>query len=335
MSVRPVSRAGPPPRGATHANSTDHRRSSRLGRVLTAALARQGWSVATDARDPAALAGAARGLPGVTPISGDVTDPAHRADLAAAAGGAGRLDLLVNNASSLGPSPLPPLVDYPLDELRLLYETTVSGRRAAGTARPTWPPPGCRTRRVRRWRDAARGDQAARGGRPGPGRSPAARGDSGRTGPRQVQRPAAVPSGRGPARGEHLGHLPGRGRRHRPRRAGRGRALLHPARRRHLAGRTAHRGAGPAAGDRRGPWAGDHAARRGPPHPGRPVSGRLRRADVAGRGPDRARPGDARPNDARPATRDRPVRRGGGAWLSRPARQADPVLLRAAGVAAG
>ncbi|MHB1597110.1 MAG: SDR family NAD(P)-dependent oxidoreductase [Streptosporangiaceae bacterium] len=99
--------------------------SSGLGRALTSALAARGWSVVTDARDSAALAAATRGLPGVTPISGDVTDPAHRADLAAAAAGAGRLDLLVNNASSLGPSPLPPLLDYPLGELRLVYETNV------------------------------------------------------------------------------------------------------------------------------------------------------------------------------------------------------------------
>jgi len=54
-----------------------------------------------------------------------VTDPAHRAELAAAAGRLGRLDLLVNNASSLGPSPLPPLIGYPLTELRQVYETNV------------------------------------------------------------------------------------------------------------------------------------------------------------------------------------------------------------------
>ena len=99
--------------------------SSGLGRALTTALAARGWSVVTDARDPVALAEATRGLPGVTPISGDVTERIHRVGLAAAAAGSGKLDLLVNNASSLGPSPLPPLLDYPIDELRLVYETNV------------------------------------------------------------------------------------------------------------------------------------------------------------------------------------------------------------------
>jgi len=59
----------------------------------------------------------------VTEITGDVADPAHRRALVEAAGG--RIDLLVNNASVLGPSPQPQLRDYPLDELRRVYEVNV------------------------------------------------------------------------------------------------------------------------------------------------------------------------------------------------------------------
>jgi NAD(P)-dependent dehydrogenase (short-subunit alcohol dehydrogenase family) len=59
----------------------------------------------------------------VVGIAGDVTDPAHRERLVEAAGA--EIDLLVNNASALGPSPLPPLADYPLDDLRAVYEANV------------------------------------------------------------------------------------------------------------------------------------------------------------------------------------------------------------------
>ena len=65
------------------------------------------------------------GLADVVTVPGDVTDPAHRADLAAAVGRAGGLDVLVNNASPLGPSPQPLLRDYPLDELGRVYDTNV------------------------------------------------------------------------------------------------------------------------------------------------------------------------------------------------------------------
>jgi NAD(P)-dependent dehydrogenase (short-subunit alcohol dehydrogenase family) len=66
-----------------------------------------------------------RGLPGVTVLPGDVTDPAHRVNLAAEVHRLGRLDLLVNNASRLGPSPQPQLRSYPLDELNRVYAANV------------------------------------------------------------------------------------------------------------------------------------------------------------------------------------------------------------------
>jgi NAD(P)-dependent dehydrogenase (short-subunit alcohol dehydrogenase family) len=96
--------------------------SKGLGRALASALADRGWHVIGDARNPGPLAAE---LPGVTVLAGDVTDPAHRAEIVAAVRAAGRLDLLVNNASDLGPSPLPSLADYPLDALRRVYETDV------------------------------------------------------------------------------------------------------------------------------------------------------------------------------------------------------------------
>jgi NAD(P)-dependent dehydrogenase (short-subunit alcohol dehydrogenase family) len=94
-----------------------------LGLALTRALAKRGWRLVVDARDAAALAGAVDELDEVVAIGGDVTDDWHRLALAAAAGE--RVDLLVNNASLLGPSPQPTLAAYPLEELRRVYEVNV------------------------------------------------------------------------------------------------------------------------------------------------------------------------------------------------------------------
>jgi len=98
-----------------------------LGRALAAGLGRAGFDLVIDARDAAALdagAGALRAAGAtVTAVPGDVTDPAHRAALLAVC--AGRLDLLVNNAGTLGASPLPALADYPADELRAAFEVNV------------------------------------------------------------------------------------------------------------------------------------------------------------------------------------------------------------------
>ncbi len=97
-----------------------------LGRALAAGLAREGYDLILDARDGPALAAAARSFTGnVTAIAGDVTDPAHRAALARAAEAAGGLDLLVNNAGTLGASPPPALADYPAAALRAAFEVNV------------------------------------------------------------------------------------------------------------------------------------------------------------------------------------------------------------------
>jgi NAD(P)-dependent dehydrogenase (short-subunit alcohol dehydrogenase family) len=94
-----------------------------LGLALVRSLAAAGWHVVTDGRDAAALGVTAGGIPGVVAIPGDVTDAGHRAALVAAAGGP--IDLLVNNAGGLGPSPLPALADYPLDALADLFAVNV------------------------------------------------------------------------------------------------------------------------------------------------------------------------------------------------------------------
>lgn len=96
--------------------------SKGLGRALARALRDRGWRLVVDARDATSLAGA---VPGSLTLAGDVGDSRHRDALTAAVRDLGRLDLLVNNASTLGPSPLPALGRYPLDDLRQVYETDV------------------------------------------------------------------------------------------------------------------------------------------------------------------------------------------------------------------
>jgi NAD(P)-dependent dehydrogenase (short-subunit alcohol dehydrogenase family) len=99
-----------------------------LGAALAETLSRLGWRLVVDGRDPDRLAAAVAALPRpdlVTALPGDVADPAHRAALAAAVGD--RLDLLANNASDLGPTPLPRLADLPPAALeRVLAVNTVA-----------------------------------------------------------------------------------------------------------------------------------------------------------------------------------------------------------------
>ncbi len=99
--------------------------SQGLGRAVSHALAQRGWSLVVDARHGGELASATQGLADVTVIPGDVTDPDHRARLTEAVGRSRRLDALINNASTLGVSPLPQLADYSLEALRNVYETNV------------------------------------------------------------------------------------------------------------------------------------------------------------------------------------------------------------------
>src|SRR5437588_5007939 len=98
-----------------------------LGLALARALGDRGWRLVIDARgvpELEAVADELRGRTDVVAIAGDVGDEGHRRVLIDAAGG-GRLDLLVNNASLLGPSPQPTLADYDLDTLARVYDVNV------------------------------------------------------------------------------------------------------------------------------------------------------------------------------------------------------------------
>lgn len=103
--------------------------SKGFGRALAADLAGDGWDLVIDARHAEQLEEAARSLGAsgakIRALAGDVTDPEHRAMLVAAAEELGSLDLLVNNASTLGPTPLATLEQYPVDELRRVFEVNV------------------------------------------------------------------------------------------------------------------------------------------------------------------------------------------------------------------
>jgi NAD(P)-dependent dehydrogenase (short-subunit alcohol dehydrogenase family) len=94
-----------------------------LGLALARALAERDWRVVVDARGADALAEATGDRAGIVAVPGDVADAGHRRAVVEAAGE--RIDLLVNNASRLGPSPQPPLADYPLAELARVYEVNV------------------------------------------------------------------------------------------------------------------------------------------------------------------------------------------------------------------
>jgi NAD(P)-dependent dehydrogenase (short-subunit alcohol dehydrogenase family) len=97
-----------------------------LGLALARALAERQWALVIDARGRGELERAARELGRLTEVvalPGDVADDWHRGALVEAAGE--RVDLLVNNASVLGPSPQPPLGRYPMDVLERVYRVNV------------------------------------------------------------------------------------------------------------------------------------------------------------------------------------------------------------------
>ncbi len=99
-----------------------------LGLALARELGRRHWRLIIDARGGDALEAARvelAALTDVVAIGGDVTDAAHRVALADAAAAAGGIDAVVNNASILGPSPQPALLDYPLNVLEAVYRANV------------------------------------------------------------------------------------------------------------------------------------------------------------------------------------------------------------------
>ena len=116
-----------------------------LGLALARALAERDWSLVIDARGGAALERVERELAArtqVVAIRGDVADDSHRNSLLDVAGD--EVELLVNNASLLGPSPQPALADYPLAELERVYRVNVLAPLALSQlVLPRLPDDGC------------------------------------------------------------------------------------------------------------------------------------------------------------------------------------------------
>jgi len=93
-----------------------------LGLELAKALSKAGWKVIVNGRNAGALEAARRDIGGdIVAVAGDVVDAGHRGELSKAAQDAGGVDIVVNNAGILGPSPQPSLLDYPLDVLEDVY----------------------------------------------------------------------------------------------------------------------------------------------------------------------------------------------------------------------
>jgi NAD(P)-dependent dehydrogenase (short-subunit alcohol dehydrogenase family) len=99
--------------------------SAGLGRALARALAADGWRVIIDGRDAKRLAAAVEGT-SIVGVPGDITNEWHRGALAVAVEGEGGLDLLVHNASTLGPTPLPRLAGVTVDDLHQVWHTNVA-----------------------------------------------------------------------------------------------------------------------------------------------------------------------------------------------------------------
>jgi NAD(P)-dependent dehydrogenase (short-subunit alcohol dehydrogenase family) len=107
-------------------------------------LAADGWTLIIDGRDPVSLGLAAGELgraTGVRAVAGNVANDEHRRALASVARDIGRIDLVVHNASELGPSPLPKLLDHPIDALREVYEVNVVAPVALTQALRPWLAP--------------------------------------------------------------------------------------------------------------------------------------------------------------------------------------------------
>jgi NAD(P)-dependent dehydrogenase (short-subunit alcohol dehydrogenase family) len=99
-----------------------------LGRAVAFELARRGWNLTIDARHVEPLMSASQALSELTlvrAIPGDISDPTHREQLVSAAAAAGKLDLVINNASNLGGSPLPRLRDLEPAAYEQLLRTNV------------------------------------------------------------------------------------------------------------------------------------------------------------------------------------------------------------------
>jgi NAD(P)-dependent dehydrogenase (short-subunit alcohol dehydrogenase family) len=114
-----------------------------FGRAVARVLLDDGWTVVGDARDAPALQAAAADLPSpdrIEAVPGDITDEEHLQELCRRAAARGRLELVVNNAGGLGPSPLPRLLDVDVDAVcDLFVVNTAAALRLAQLAAPVMP----------------------------------------------------------------------------------------------------------------------------------------------------------------------------------------------------
>lgn len=111
--------------------------SAGLGLALSKELADQGWHVITDGRSEEKFKEA--DLPGdVTVVVGDLTDAGHRSELLAEVERRGRLDLLVHNASTLGPLPMRPLSEVDIPDLTQVWRTNIGGPLVLTSALLPW-----------------------------------------------------------------------------------------------------------------------------------------------------------------------------------------------------
>lgn len=98
-----------------------------LGREFARLLARDGVRLILTARGDRALQEAAdevRQRTEVVALAGDVSRPDHVERLVRAGlGRFGQIDILINNASTIGPSPMPTLDSYPIDALTDVFQT--------------------------------------------------------------------------------------------------------------------------------------------------------------------------------------------------------------------
>jgi NAD(P)-dependent dehydrogenase (short-subunit alcohol dehydrogenase family) len=111
--------------------------SAGLGLALVGELARQGWRVVTDGRSEEKFKEAE--LPEeVTVVVGDLTDAGHRDRLRTEVERHGRLDLLVHNASTLGPLPMRPLSEVDIPDLTQVWRTNIGGPLVLTSALLPW-----------------------------------------------------------------------------------------------------------------------------------------------------------------------------------------------------
>lgn len=114
--------------GNTHRTALITGASRGLGLALARGLAERGWNLIITARDAQQLRLVRDELAArthVAALAGDVTDRDHQSALAVLARGHAGVDAVINNAGALGPSPLPPLLDHPLDVLRAVFDANV------------------------------------------------------------------------------------------------------------------------------------------------------------------------------------------------------------------